>query len=117
MHRSVMQSEAEADPNNSTRNRILSATLAELLNERKMATRKDVETLANDYGMDVTKLESLARYLNTPSVGEGTRKVIKHGNGEETITTTVGLSPIARSQNTELYSYCQAVWEEPHYKP
>lgn len=89
MHRSVIQSEAEADPNNPTRNRVLSATLAELLNERKMAPRKDVEALVNGYGMDLAKLESLARHVNTPSVGEGTRKVIKHGSGEETITSTV----------------------------
>ncbi|KZP20851.1 hypothetical protein FIBSPDRAFT_861298 [Athelia psychrophila] len=97
MHQAVMQSEAEADPSNSTRNRILSATLADLLNERKMATRKEVERLANDSGIDVAKLESLARYLNTPGVGDGTRTVLKHGNGEETVTSTV-------------------TWEEPHYK-
>ncbi|KAF7978092.1 hypothetical protein HWV62_1488 [Athelia sp. TMB] len=97
MYQSVVQSEAEADPSNTTRNRILSATLTELLNERKMATRKDVETLASNYGIDVAKLDSLARFVNTPSMGEGTRSVIKHGNGEETITHT-------------------AVWEEPSYK-
>lgn len=91
MHRSRLQSEVEADPSNSKRNRLLSSTLSELLNERKAAnSRKAIEGLANNYGMDIAKLESLARFVNTPTIGEGTRTVIRDGNGEETITSTVG---------------------------
>lgn len=91
MHQSRLQSEVEAEPSNPKRNRLLSSTLNELLSERKAATsRKKLEGLANNYGMDIAKLESLARFVNTPTIGEGTRTVIRDGNGEETITSTVG---------------------------
>ena len=90
MFRKRAQSEAEANTSNATRNRVLSSTLSDLLDERKKRTSiKDLESLANTHGMDLSKLEGLARFVNSPTIGEGTTVRTKDENGDEMITSTV----------------------------
>lgn len=90
MHQSRAQAEFEATPSHATRNRLVSVTLSELLDERKAATsRKALESIANKFGMDIAKLDSLARFVNTPTIGETTIMRNRNGNGEEIITSTV----------------------------
>lgn len=90
MYRTRAQSEAEANTSNATRNRVLSSTLSDLLDERKKSTStKELESFANKYGMDLSKLESLSRFVNSPTIGEGTTVRTKDENGDEMITSTV----------------------------
>lgn len=90
MHQTRIQSEVEASPSHPTRNRILSSTLSSLLDARKnTSSRTEVERIANQYGVDVAKLESLARFVNTPSIDEGSRQKTVDENGAEVITSKV----------------------------
>ena len=95
MHQTRARSEIEATPSHAARNRILSATLSELLDERKQTTSfKELERIANKYDMDIAKLESLARFVNTPTIGEGTTTRTKDTNEEQIITSTVSVTTI-----------------------
>lgn len=61
---------------------MLAGTLHELLEERKsVTTRDELEKLALRYEIDVDKLESVARFVNSPSVDEGSvrREVDRDG--------------------------------------
>lgn len=90
MHQSRIQSEVEANPSHPTRNRILSSTLSSLLDARKTASsRAELERIANEYGVDIAKLESLARFVNTPSIDEGSRKKTVDDEGAELVTSEV----------------------------
>ena len=90
MHRIRVQSEVEANPSHPIRNRILSSTLSNLLGARKSwVSRTDIEAFENHYGIDVDKLESLARFVNTPSIDEGSRRKTVDENGVEVITSKV----------------------------
>ncbi|KAF8448010.1 hypothetical protein L210DRAFT_2831911 [Boletus edulis BED1] len=83
MYRSRMRSEAEAARAQPTKNCLLVSSLTELLEARKSVTdRAELETLATRYHMDATKLEQLARAVNTPSMDK--RMVVRHG--EESVT-------------------------------
>jgi hypothetical protein len=100
MHQTRARSEIEATPSHAARNRILSATLSELLDERKQATSfKELERIANKYDMDIAKLESLARFVNTPTIGEGTTTRTKDTNEEQIITSTAVWAEAPYSQN------------------
>ena len=90
MHQTRIQSEVEAKPSHPIRNRMLSSTLSNLLDARKSSpSRTDIETIENHYGVDVAKLESLARFVNTPSIDEGSRRKLVDENGVEVITSQV----------------------------
>lgn len=90
MHQIRVQSEVEANPSHPIRNRILSSTLSNLLDARKSwVSRTDIEAFENHYGIDVDKLESLARFVNTPSIDEGSRRKTVDENGVEVITSKV----------------------------
>ena len=76
------RSEEDARSPTPTRNRMLAGTLYQLLEERKLvATREELEKLANRYEIDVDKLESVARFVNSHSADEGSvrREVDKEG--------------------------------------
>jgi hypothetical protein len=89
MHRTRAQSEVEASASN-TRNRLLSATLSNLLDERKRApSLQALENIANKYGMDIVKLESLARFVNSPTIDQGTTAKTRDASGEQMITSEV----------------------------
>jgi len=92
MHRSRIQSEVEASPSHSTRNRLLAASLSELLELRKtIKSQAELQALAERYGIDVTKLAELARFINTPSVDQSTIVNTVNQDGEETVTMMVSL--------------------------
>ncbi|KAH9834069.1 uncharacterized protein C8Q71DRAFT_687408, partial [Rhodofomes roseus] len=79
------RSEEDARSLTPTRNRMLAGTLYELLEERKSAsTREELEKLASRYEIDVDKLESVARFVNSPSVDEGSvRKEVDRDGVEQ----------------------------------
>ncbi len=81
------------------RNHLLVPSLVTLLEERQnflgrtSATGDDtsLRSLAEKYGMDVERLESLARSVNVPRVREGGVRHIKDAqSGEETAISEVG---------------------------
>ncbi|KAI0943838.1 hypothetical protein AcV7_001819 [Taiwanofungus camphoratus] len=81
------QSEAEARSSQSTHNRMLAASLHELLEERKsISSMEELNKLAKRYDIDITKLQSVARFVNSPSVAEGTVKRTVGDDGAERIT-------------------------------
>lgn len=65
-------------------------TLSDLLDERKhVATRKELMSLAERYGIDVEKLESVARFVNTPTVEDGSVMTVSDSDGNEKVTMLV----------------------------
>lgn len=81
------QQAASARP---VRNRLEAATLSTLLDDRKFVTsRSDLEQLAARYTVDVAVLERLARFVNSPSIGEGTVVRTVGDDGNERITMKV----------------------------
>jgi len=87
MHRSRLQSEMEASPSHSTRNRLLASSLSELLESRKtVKSQAELQALAEQYHIDVTKLDELAKFVNTPSIDESTIVKSTNQEGEETLT-------------------------------
>jgi hypothetical protein len=92
MYQIRVQAEVEATMSLAPHNRLLSATLSRLLEERKKAASpKEIERIANKYDMDIKKLESLARFVNSPTIDEGTTVRTRGPNGDETITSTASL--------------------------
>ena len=83
--------EFEASSPHLLKNHLYSSTLTELLNRRKSAcTQKDFEKLSKDFGIELDKLESLTRFVTSPSViGTAIHSVRKEGDGS--ITTVRGL--------------------------
>lgn len=69
---------------------MLAMTLSDLLDERKhVATRKELMSLAERYGIDVEKLESVARFVNTPTVEDGSVRTVTDSDGNEKVTMLV----------------------------
>ncbi|KAF7796897.1 hypothetical protein EIP86_008082 [Pleurotus ostreatoroseus] len=69
VHKARLQSEVEARSAQPTHNHLLAASLHDLLEELKYTrTREDLAHLARRYDVDVAKIRSLARYVNTPTV-------------------------------------------------
>lgn len=90
LFRTREQSDHEAFKLQLPRNHLHSIALSNLLDERKSATsQNELQGLAERYGVDLWKLENLARFVNSPSVqgGKATRTVNKEG--EESIVMTV----------------------------
>ncbi|EPT00335.1 hypothetical protein FOMPIDRAFT_1060342 [Fomitopsis schrenkii] len=80
------RSEEDARSPTPTRNRMLAGTLHGLLEERKsVATREELEKLASRYEIDVDKLESVARFVSSPSVDEGAVRRKVDGDGVEQV--------------------------------
>ncbi|KAF8803567.1 hypothetical protein BYT27DRAFT_7340795 [Phlegmacium glaucopus] len=82
--------EFEASSPHLAKNHLYSSTLTELLNQRKSThTQKDLEKLSMEFGIEVDKLERLARYVTSPSViSTAIHSVGKDGEG---VMTTVHL--------------------------
>lgn len=69
---------------------MLAGTLHGLLEERKsVATREELEKLASRYEIDVDKLESVARFVSSPSVDEGAVRRKVDGDGVEQVKMKV----------------------------
>lgn len=89
LFQSRTESEEDAVSMQPTRNRLRAATLSELLDARKGArTTHDLETLAEKYGIDKQKMEKLATFVTTPSVGGGSATRTVGKDGDESLTTT-----------------------------
>lgn len=75
--------EFEASLPHLPKNHLYSSTLTELLNQRKSAhTQKDLEKLSKEFGIELDKVESLVRFVTTPSViGSAIHPVGKDGEG------------------------------------
>ena len=85
-----LQSELEARSLHPSRNRLLAASLHDLLEDRKQARNAaDLERLARRYEVDVEKLESIARYVNTPAVDPSSVKRVLKEDGSEVTTMKV----------------------------
>ena len=59
----------EASSPHLPKNHLYSSTLTELLNQRKSAhTQNDLEKISKEFGIELDKLESLVRFVTSPSV-------------------------------------------------
>ncbi|CCL99234.1 uncharacterized protein FIBRA_01249 [Fibroporia radiculosa] len=86
-YRTRLQSEAEATSAKPTRNRLVAASITELLQERKsLTTQEELEKLAERYGIDVEALENLARFVNSPSVDKDSVRRTVNEDGIESLT-------------------------------
>ncbi|KAJ7632439.1 hypothetical protein FB45DRAFT_503176 [Roridomyces roridus] len=98
MFDSQLQSESEAAAAVQAPNRLHAPTLSRLLDERKsIRTPRDMEYLAKRFGIDIDKLEAVARYVSTPSVDPRTAVRVTGKDGDS--------SQVLR-----------AVWVEPRLK-
>jgi len=98
LFQSRAQSELEASTHQLARNHMHAATLTHLLDTRKGVTsRVELDQLAKKWNLEgEKKLESLARFVNTPSVQGGKAVKTVGKDGEEIVTMP-------------------AVWAEPHF--
>ncbi|THU99334.1 hypothetical protein K435DRAFT_499211 [Dendrothele bispora CBS 962.96] len=91
MLESRLQSEREAfsmQPSESS-NRVQAPTLCFLLDKRKStASKRDIQDLASKYGLKVEKLESVARYVSSPSIQSGSIVKTVGQDGEEKVSVT-----------------------------
>lgn len=73
--------EFEASSPHLPKNHLYSSTLTELLNQRKSVhTQMDLEKLSKEFGIELDKLESLVRFVTSPSViGTAIHSVRKDG--------------------------------------
>ncbi|KAG6896733.1 hypothetical protein C0992_006450 [Termitomyces sp. T32_za158] len=98
LFKSRLESEHEASSTTPVHNRLHAVSLSYLFDERKSArSTQDIERLAKQYGIDASKLESLARYVSSPSVQSGSEKRTVEKDGEESLMI-------------------QAVWIDPHLR-
>lgn len=66
------------------------STLSELLDRRKAArSTQELEKLCEEYGIEPSKLESLARFVNSPSINSATIRPIAGKSEEEGFMATV----------------------------
>ncbi|CAE6516720.1 unnamed protein product [Rhizoctonia solani] len=85
------ESEQVAALNTLPSNRVLALSLSDLLDARKSAkSTKEIGEIAKSYGMDVQTLQSVARFVNTPSVDpkDVTRIVGKDGEEKTTMVAS-----------------------------
>lgn len=93
-------SEQQAASSSPIPNCLSAPLLASLLDDRKfMNSRAEVEKLASRYSFDHSLLESLAMFVTTPSIGEGTITRTKNTKtGEERMAMTATWSePLLKS--------------------
>jgi len=93
MFESRAQSEADAASLRPVHNRLHGLALSDLLDKRKsVRTPEDLERLAKEYAIDVGKLESLTRFVTSPSVEGRTEVRIVDKDGNESVTMQVWIS-------------------------
>ncbi|CAE6461654.1 unnamed protein product [Rhizoctonia solani] len=93
MIRAREESEQMAASNTMPANRILALSLSDLLDARKSArSTKEIGEIAKSYGMDVQTLQSVARFINTPSVDPKNVTRIVGKDGEEKTTMVASWS-------------------------
>ena len=108
-----LRSEEEARSSRPTKNRLVSSSLAELFEERKFAsTEKELAELAKKYGMDLDKLERLARHVNSVSVNQDTVRRTVNEDGVENVTMMVSAAVLVMVIDETLAS-CAGLLGEP----
>jgi len=102
MFNSRTQSENEAAASTPTPNRVHASKLSQLLDERKsIRSARDMEFLAQRFGIDLEKLDAIAKFVNTPSVHEKSTIRVAGKEGEETqIMKAVWVEPRLKSAPT-----------------
>jgi hypothetical protein len=116
MYRTRDLAEQQATSARPVLNRLGAASLSSLLDDRKFVTsRSDLEHLSARYTVDVPVLENLARFVNSPSIGEGTVVRTVGEDGQEKITMQVRML-IRLVPADSLWQHVQAVWTEPVLK-
>lgn len=86
IHETRLLSEDQARSSRQPHNRLVAASLTELLEERKYApTPKALEELPKKYAIDSDKAERLARYVNSVSVHpESVKRWVSEDGAEQT---------------------------------
>ena len=94
------ETETSSRSHHTARNHLQASVLVELLEERKSSkNRQELVRLAEMYGVDLAKLESVARHVNTPSIDEDSITKRIGENGEETVTMRVGVVRSSRDRS------------------
>ena len=90
VYQTRLQSEIEARTFQPAKGHLFASNLSDLLEERKaVKNAQELEYLAKQYEVDVSKLESLARYVTTPTVDPNSVKRILKDDGSEVTTMKV----------------------------
>ena len=93
----------------STRNRIVAASLAELLEERKyVKNKRDQEALVRRYNIDMDVFQRLTATVNVPSVSQESLRREVGKDGQERLLRNVGIIPLCRGSGVLIFP--QAVW-------
>ncbi|KAK0483442.1 hypothetical protein IW261DRAFT_1561267 [Armillaria novae-zelandiae] len=97
---SVLRSRAlsESEESSSAGRNVYAATLSSILNHRKSCTtRLDVDNLARNYKIDVQKLESISKFVNSPSIDSGSIvKTVDEDGNESRSMLAVWIKPNIR---------------------
>ena len=81
------KSEAAIEP---AKNQLCASVLSDLLDRRKGAhSRQDLEKLAREFNIDVGKLETLARFVNSPSINSASIRPVAGKSEEDGFMATV----------------------------
>ncbi|KAJ6513861.1 hypothetical protein C8R47DRAFT_1092134 [Mycena vitilis] len=101
MFNSQVQSENEAAAPTPTQNRVQAPILSQLLDERKsIRTKRDMEFLAKRYGVDLEKLDTMAKFLSTPSIHQNSTVRVAGKDGQERqIMKAVWVEPRLRNSS------------------
>ncbi|KAG8764286.1 hypothetical protein FRC11_005090 [Ceratobasidium sp. 423] len=87
------ESEQMAASNTIPSNRVLALSLSDLLDARKSArSTKEIGEIAKSYGVDAQTLQSIARFVNTPSVDPKNVTRVVGKDGEEKTTMVASWS-------------------------
>ncbi|CAE6436990.1 unnamed protein product [Rhizoctonia solani] len=93
MIRAREESEQMAASNTMPPNRALALSLSDLLDARKSAkSTQEIGEIAKSYGMDAQTLQSVARFINTPSVDPKNVTRVVGNDGEEKTTMVASWS-------------------------
>ncbi|KAF8964656.1 hypothetical protein BDZ97DRAFT_1814929 [Flammula alnicola] len=86
------KSELSSEP---TKNQLYAFKLSDLLDRRKdVRSRQDMEKLSDEFGIETDKLESLARFVSSPSIDSATIRPVGGKSEEEGfMATAVWIEP------------------------
>lgn len=98
------RAKAEAAASEPSRNRLYAFVLSDLLDRRKaVRSRQDLEKLAKEFNIDVEKLESLARFVNSPSIDKATIRPIAGKSEEDGFMAEVSISVMCGRMSLRLH--------------
>ena len=107
----MLQTRLEADEEAASftlnRNHLFSYALTQLLEERKTTP---VSVLAEKYNIDATKIESLRRFVNVPTIDTARQRRTVLKNGEEYVESPVRVMRVSCLNDLTVL---QVIWVEP----